>query len=184
MAVIQDGSSGKTLNVDQHGRAATTADILEYDFVINYTSGRVWSIPFETLSATGNNDYILYIKNEGDRVIHIPDIRITADTQSTLEVNYVSGTALNGVNITPVSRTANSGVPFIGISQSGSDITGITSTGTLFFLECETANKQHRNHTHSTIRLPRNQAIGILAKSLTPVHRGTITVVEEENGAT
>lgn len=182
--LIENGGSGPRTNlkVDTHNRAATTSVTGEYDFVINAQSGKCWTIPFDGLNPDGDDDYILYIKNTGDKVLHITDIRIIGSATGRLDLEEVEGTASGGNDISPVSKTIGSSASIEGVIQSGTNITGISSQGNLYKLQCENANKEYHLHTRSTIRIPKNKAIGFLAKTGTTNFSGTISLVEEENG--
>jgi len=179
---IHDGSTGNTASVDSENRIRTLAVTQVLDAHINQVAGKVWSIPFEGLNPAGADDYVVYIKNTGDAVLHITDIRVMADTAATqLEVHAVSGTASGGTAISPVSRTIGSAATATATIESGTDITGLTNDGIVFFIQCDTVNKEYHLSTSSAIRIPKGKAVALLCETATANLTGVISIVEEED---
>lgn len=177
-----DGDGGvNNAQVDSEKRLYTLSTTQRVDESINKESGSVWSIPFEGLNPAGADDYVVYIKNTGDKVVHISDIRVMADTAATqIAVQSVTGVAVGGTNITPISRTVGSSATPSATIEVGSDITGLTSAGTLFFIQCPTVNKEEHLSTSSRIRIPKGRAVALLVETATANITGVISLIEEE----
>jgi hypothetical protein len=155
--------------------------VQEFDEHINQESGKVWSVPFEGLNPAGADDYVVYIKNTGDKVIHISDVRIMADTAATqVEIHAVTGTASGGTDVSAVSRTVESAATPTATIQTGTDITGLTTAGTIFFLQCAVVNTEYHLRTSSKIRIPKGKAVALLVETATANVTGVISIVEEE----
>ena len=178
---VHNDPDGTANWIDSEHRALTFATSESIDAHLNRVKQTVWSIPFEGLNPAGADDYVLYIKNTGDKVIHISDIRLMADTTATqVEVQVVSGVAIGGSAIAPVARTIGSAELPSATIESGTDITGLTSEGTVFFIQCDTVNKEYHLSTSSRIRIPKSKAVAILVETATANITGVISIVEEE----
>jgi hypothetical protein len=181
MIQIEDATGfGYSAKVNKENRLLVQSQTVTKDQDINERSGKVWSIPFENVSPTGANDYIFYVKNNGDSLIEISDLRMSSETAATqLVIVGVSGTASGGTDITPISRTVGSSASASVTVQSGSDITGITSTGTLFFMQCSTVGQQYKLSTSSKILIPKGKAVGIYAETATASLTGVVSIYED-----
>lgn len=179
---IDDGTgTGNRAKVTSAYRLLTSTVTKTEDHDINESTGKVWSLPFDGLNPTASGDYVFYLKNTGDSVLEISDIRVMADTSPTqLEVNVVSGTAAGGTDITPISRTVGSSVIPTATIQKGSDITGLTSAGTIFFIQCPTVDQQEKLSTSSKIRIPKGKAIGLLVETGEANITGVVSLIEEQ----
>lgn len=173
--------TGYGLEIDAQNRALTLSVTEPEDFHINQSNGKVWSIPFEGLNPAGADDYVVYIKNTGSKNLRITDVRIMADTAATqVEINVVTGTATGGSDITPVARNLGSSETPTATIQSGTDIGGLTSAGTLFFLQCDTVNREYHLRTTSNIIIPKSKAVGLLVETATANVTGVISLLESE----
>lgn len=179
---IEDGTGrGNVAGVDGENRLCTLAVTQDLDAHINVESGNVWSIPFEGLNPTGTDDYVIYIKNNGDNTLHVSDIRVMADTAATqIKVHAVSGTASGGNTATPVPRTIGSASVPTATIETGADITGLTSDGVMFFIQCPTVSKEEHLKTSSRIRIPKGKALALSVETATANITGTVSVVQEE----
>jgi archaellum component FlaG (FlaF/FlaG flagellin family) len=179
---IEDGEgSGRVAGVDAERRLRTLATSEDFDAHINKESNKVWSIPFEGLNPDGADDYVVYIKNTGDKVLHVSDIRVMADTAATqLEVHAVSGTASGGTAITAVPKTIGAAATPSATIESGTDITGLTNDGILYFIQCAVVNTEYQLDISSRIRIPKGKALALLVETATANITGVITIVEEE----
>jgi hypothetical protein len=183
MAIQIGDGQGKNgpAGVDNENRLKVVAAVQSFDEHINQSEGKVWSIPFEGLNPAGADDYVIYIKNTGDKVINISDIRIMADTAATqIELHAVEGTAVGGTAITPVSRTVGSAATATATIESGTDITGLTSGGIIFFIQCAVVNVEYHLSTSSKIRIPKGQAVALLVETATANITGVVSIIEEE----
>jgi len=179
---IEDGTgSGKTAKVNGGNRLLVNAVQKSTDADVNETSGKVWSVVFEGLNPAGADDYVVYIKNTGDKTLHITDMRIMADTAATqIELHAVSGTVVGGSTITPLSRTIGSAATPTATIESGTDLTGLTSDGILFFIQCSTVGKEEHLSSSSRIRIPKSKALAVLIETATANVTGVISLAEEE----
>lgn len=178
---IRDGKGkGYLAQVDSENRLVTFAVTQPVDQHINGEFGKVWSVPFENIANAGANDYIMYVKNTGDKDLKVTDIRISCSGATQVEVHGVTGTAASGTTVTPVSRTVGSVVSPSATLESGTDITGLTTSGTLFFIHAVTADKTEHLSTSSNIIIPKNKAIAILIETTSITSTGVISIVEAE----
>lgn len=179
---IEDGTgSGKNAKVNSGNRLFTSSVNQLYDFYINKESGKVWSVPFEGLNPAGADDYVVYIKNTGTKDLLVSDVRVSVDTAvSQIEIHTVTGTAAGGSAITPVSRTVGSSASPTATIESGTDITGLTTAGTLFFIQCAVVGTDYHLRTSSNIRIPKDKAIALMVETATANVTGVISLVEDE----
>lgn len=180
---IDDGTSsgGFSAKVDSKNRLFVKAVQITEDQHINESNNKAWSIPFEGLNPAAADDYVIYIKNTGDKTVHISDIRVMADTAATqLEIHAVSGTAIAGSPISLVPKTVGAAALPSAIIESGTDITGLTSDGIVYFIQCPTVGKEEHLRTSSKIRIPKGKAIALLVETGTANLTGIISLVEEE----
>jgi hypothetical protein len=175
-----EGRSGEVMDVDSKGRGKINGPIFSEDHDIAKRTGKVWSIPFENIDPTGADDNFIYIKNTGsENNINVTDIRISSTVAGQAKVIAVTGTAAGGTDITPVSRKVGSGVAPTATIQSGSDITGLTDEGILFFLQLDTIDKEEHLRTTSNIIIQPNQAIAIQWEEATGILTGIVSIVED-----
>lgn len=171
--------TGDGLEIDPQGRAQTRSTQSTLDFYVNENTGKVWSLPFEGLNPAGADDYVVYIKNTGAKDLAISDIRIMADTAATqIEIHKVTGTAAGGSAITPVSRNLGSAAIPTATIESGTDITGLTTAGTIFFIQCDTVLREYHLSTSSHIIIPKGTAVGLLVETATANVTGIISIME------
>jgi hypothetical protein len=64
---IENGQNGKTWKIDNINRGVVLAVSETENFHINRDNGKVWAVSIENLSPTAGDDYILYIKNTGEK---------------------------------------------------------------------------------------------------------------------
>ena len=179
---IEDGlGRGFLVGVDSENRIHTTAVTQSIDEHVNQETGKVWSIPFGPLDPTDVNDYVVYIKNTGDKTISITDIRVSATgAASVMSLTGVTGTAVSGSTITPVSRTVGSSATMTAIVEGGVNITGITTSGTLFLIDIPVVATLYHLRTTSKVRIPKGQAVGLSVSVATSIVTGIVSIVEEE----
>jgi len=175
------GPEANKMVIDNHGRAHVLSVSETEDFHINKDNGKVWAIPFEGLNPAGANDYVVYIKNTGDKDLDLTHIYCTADTAaSQVEIHKVSGTAAGGSDITPVAENLGSAQVPSATIQSGTDITGLTNDGVLHFMQCVTVNKEEEWSPMANIIIPKGFAIAILVETATANITGTVVLLEAE----
>lgn len=179
---LEDGTGGGTsAKVDSTNHLATTSVSIPSAQHINQTTEQIWSIPFEDLNPAGNDDYVIYIKNTGDLVLQIADVRIAGTAAGQVEVHAVSGTAAGGTAITPVPKTIGSSVIPTATIESGTDITGLTNDGIMYFIQCPVADTESHLLVENKIRIPKGKAVAILVENGSANYTGIITLVAEED---
>ena len=182
MLIEDGGGNGRVATVNADNQFNVFAVTHTADQHINAKSGKVWSIPFEGLNPTATGDYVIYIRNDGDKVVSASDIRISADTAATqITIEGVTGTAIAGSTITPVSRTIGSAAIPSATVESGADITGLTSSGVLFYMQLAVVNTEYHLNTTSKILIPKGRAIAISVETATANLTGVISLIEEED---
>ena len=176
------GDGGRnTAQVDSKKRVFVKAVSESVDAVINIESGKVWTLPFDGLNPAGAGDYVVYIKNIGDAALHLDEIALSADTAATqVELHGVTGTAAGGATLAPISSTVGSSATPSAVIQSGTDITGLTSSGIHRFIQCAVVNTEYVIEISERIRIPKGQAVALLVETATANITGTISLVEEE----
>ena len=179
---IEDGKGrGFTAAVNSEQELATRSVVVALTHHINEESGKVWSVPFEDLNPAGDDDYVVYIKNTGTKDLHVIGVEVSCDTAaSQVEIHAVTGTSVGGSNITPVSRTVGSSSTPTATIESGTDITGLTTAGTLYLIQCAVADTAYSVEIESHIILPKGNAIGVLVKEGTANRSGVIGIMEVE----
>jgi hypothetical protein len=179
---IKDATgAGYGAKVDDQNRLKTLSISETEQFHINRDNGKVWSLPFENITNTGANDYIFYLKNTGDKDLAVPKIRLSASAATQVEIHIVTGTAGGGGSaVTPVSRNLGSSQSPSATVETDPDITGLTTGGTLFLMQCPVANTQYELDTTSNIVIPKGKAIAILIETTTITMSGVVTLIEEE----
>lgn len=178
--MIENGKGGGPhVEVDTNNRLRTLAVSESLDRTINEIDGKVWSVPFENIINAGADDYIIYVKNTGSVDLHISSIRIACSAATQVEVHAVTGTAGGSPTaITAVPRKLGSSQAPTADLYSDPDITGLTSDGTLFFIQCPTADKEEHLRPESTIVIPKSKAIAILIETTTITCTGVISLIE------
>jgi hypothetical protein len=178
--IIQDGlGKGFTARVDSEGRMHTVAHTNPTDFHTNNDFGKVWSLPFGPRDPTGVGDYVFYLKNTGSNNIAVTDIRLSCTgAASQVSIDAVTGTAAAGTTIVPVARNLGSTASPVAIAEDSVNITGITTAGTLFYMEMPTVSTLYHLKTTSNIILPKSSAIGISVAVATSIVTGMVSIVE------
>ena len=177
--VIDDGTGVNGSVKVSDNRLWTDTVVKTNDQEINEQSGKVWSLPFEGINPAATDDYIFYCKNTGNADLAISDFRISADTATTQIGFYgVTGTAASGSTLTPVSRTIGSSAIPTAIIETGTDITGLTSTGALFFMQLAVVDTMYHLSTSSKIIIPKGRAIALSVETATANITGVISLYE------
>lgn len=178
MTVIKSGLNGNVATVTNQNQLNTSAEVKEHDHVKNELDGSVWSLPFENVDPTGTNDNFIYIQNTGAKNIEITDIRISSTVAGQVKINKVSGTAVGGTDISPLSRNTSKTVVPVAIVQSGVDITGLTEEGVWFFMQLDIVNRQYHLHTSSRIILGPTGSVALQWEGATGILTGVISISE------
>jgi hypothetical protein len=179
---IEDGKgSGRRVAVNPDNRLEVHAIQVTEGHHINQDNEKNWSLPFEGLNPTAADDYVFYIQNTGDSDLFIADFRISADTAATqVEVHGVTGTAVGGNTLTPVNKTVGASPTPAAIIETGVDITGLTSAGIIYFIQCAVVNTEYHLRISSKIRIPKGKAVAISVETGTANITGVVSLYESE----
>ena len=181
LEIVDGTGTGKKAKVNGQNRLRTQAVTSTLDQDINERTGKVWSLPFENISPTAGDDYVFYIKNTGDKDIEISDFRVSTETAGTqIKVESVSGTAAGGTDISPISRTIGSAAIPSATMQIGNDITGLSSDGVIFHIQCPVVGTLYRLSTSSKIVIPKGKALALSVETSTASITGIVSVYEKE----
>lgn len=181
--IIKDGAgTGNTAQINAENRLDTESVTRPLDQHINELYKKTFSLPFDAIDPVGADDYFVYLKNTGVRNLHITDIRLRSTVIGTVEVHGVTGTPsyTSDTDITPVNRTIGASQTLDMISKTDTNTTGLTSTGTLFYIRCDTANEQAHLRTSSHMIIPPGQSLALLWDTSTGALSGVISVYEDQ----
>lgn len=179
--IIEDGTGqGHKVEVTKQNRVKTQSVVTTKDQDVNERTGKVWSASFENLSPTATNDFIFYLQNTGDTDIEVSDFRLSSETAATQVVIIgVDGTPSGGTSITPVSRRVGSSATASVVCEQGSDITGLTANGLIFYMNLAVVDTLYRLSTSSKIIIPKGKAIGIYVEEATASVTGVVSFYED-----
>ena len=163
------GPNGKVALVDEEGRLMAFAVSEPEDKHINREGG-VHSAYF-TETPAGANDYFFYIKNTGTTDIFITDVRCSAGAATTIYHESVSGAPsfISEESITTTNRNLGSPKTLTAQISHDTDITGLTSDGTLFFEKIVVADARYKLSTTSNIIIPQGKAVAFRSTVATPI---------------
>ena len=179
---IEDGTGNGVFAKVNAQKQLDTFSIIEPEDRFLNKKGKTWSIESNT-TPVGANDFIFYFKNTGTETYAVTDIRASCAGASTLTINAVSGTPTfaAGSDLTPVARNRGSSETITGTIKEDTNTTGLTDDGTLFFLECDTANRLEHIKTTSNIIIPPGQAFAMQTDGTTAVRvLWSFTVIDED----
>lgn len=179
--IIRDPDNGQGWVIDDEGQGLVKSDSEPRQFHINQKNGKVWSLPWENITNAGANDYVFHIKNTGDNDLVVATVQMASDTITQVEVHEVTGTAGGSPTaITPVSRKLGvTNTPSATIQQDP-DITGLTSAGTLKYMQLNVANQLYELEIGSGIIIPKGRQMAILVETTTCATTGLVTLYEAE----
>lgn len=182
MKITDATGSNRGVKVDVENRLSVFAVSEATDRHINRIEHHVWSLPFEAIDPVGADDYFFYIKNTGSKDLSITDIRIESSVIGTVECHHVTGTPTftAGTDVTGVNRyLGNTNAPDATI-KTDTDTTGLTNAGTVFYINCDTADKLFHLRTTSNIVIPAGQQFALLWDQATGILKGIVSLVEIE----
>lgn len=182
MVQIIDGRTGYVAEVSAENRLKTTAVAVPSDQHLNEEHQKYFSLPFEGIDPSGADDYFFYIKNTGNRNLHVTDIRVMSTVVGSMEVHHVTGTPSysSDTDVVPVNRYVGTTNTISAITKTDTNTTGITNAGTIFYQRLDTANKQEHLRTSSHIIIPPGQSIALLWDTSTGVLSGIVSIYEQQ----
>lgn len=172
------GPNGQVVEVDDQNRIQAFAVSEPQDKDLNL-KGKLWTLRF-TNTPTGAGDNFFYLKNDGTKDLFVTDIRISSSVVTQILYNHVSGTAVGGTAVTPLSRNLGSSALPTATIEQGVDITGLTDIGVIFFEECSVANTLFHLSTSSNIIIPQGQAIAFQRVEATGLIDCVVSLAEAE----
>lgn len=177
---IEDGTGGGSkAKVTQDNLLRVAARTKKQVRAVTEVEGKVWSINFEDVDPAGADDYFFYIKNTGTEHLEVLDITMASTVAGRAQVRFVTGIAVGGSAIAPVSRNSLFSIIPTAITESGVDITGLTNAGTLFYMWFDTVNRGEKLAPDSSMLIEPGGALAILWEEASGILTGTITLVDD-----
>lgn len=177
---VTGGSSKNDMDVDGFNRGLTNSTIQSKDHFINVEGGKSWSIPFSVApSATGK--VFFHYTNTGEDDVNFTDFRFSASVVGYIEVGFATGTAVDvsATSLSPVGRNSGKSAPLAATIKSDTGATGLTSSGTNFYIDLDTVNKQEHLRTSSNLILTPNNTLILNWVGATSTVRGVVSVSKE-----
>lgn len=133
---IEGGKTGRIADVTLHNHLRTLATAVSPQWEATLLA-RAWTTT-ATQTASGAADNIYYMRNTGTRDLVVTRISLLGGSAETISVNLVTGTPASGTTLAPINRYATSSRQPRATIESGNDITGLTSSGTIETLAAPT----------------------------------------------
>jgi hypothetical protein len=179
--IIKDGAgTGKTARVNTENRLDVESVSRPIEQHINELYQKYFSLPYDAIDPTGADDYFMYIKNTGTKNLHVTDHRVRSTVAGVVEIHAVTGTASSGTTVTPVNRYVGSSETLGATVETGVDITGLTSAGTIFLQRLDTVAKDYHLRTSGHIIIPPGQAIALLWDTASGIISGVMSIYEDQ----
>ena len=178
---IEDGKGGgKFAAVDTENRLVTTAVTEPQDRHLARIEHTTWSLPFSGVDPVGTDDYFFYIKNTGTNDIAITDIRVNSTVAGVIDVNHVTGTPTytSDTDVTPVNRYLGSSTAPTATVKTDTDTAGLTSQGTIFYINMPVVDTLYHLRTSSNIFIAPGQQLALLWSAATGVLDGVVSITE------
>ncbi|MEE9540673.1 MAG: hypothetical protein V3V85_04170 [Candidatus Thorarchaeota archaeon] len=185
MVQVNGGAgSGKnfTAGVNSDGQMLVNSESQPHDRALA-DQGLAWSLDID-VTPTADGDYFFYLKNTGTTELHLTDVRLSSiSAAERYQVVKVTGTPSGGSAITPVNRNVGSSKVPTATIESGVDITGLTSSGTIFRMTSNIAARQEHLRTSSNIHIPQGSAIALIATTGGIALEGTVSITADPSSA-
>jgi len=167
------GNGDFRAGVDVDGRVFTKSIVVHDDNNAN-EFGLSWTFTF-SVTTTGTDNVIFYVKNTGNDELELTDIRIFSDQANDYDFAEVTGTPSGGTAITPANKNLGSAkTPEVTVEDG--IITGLTY-GTQLYNIYVKANDLSSFKTSSHIKIPNNKAMAIRWRGTTgAVLKGTVSI--------
>ena len=166
--------------VTSEGAVITAAVTEPSDRHLNRENNQVWTLPIAAIDPVGAGDNFFYLKNTGIETFGLTDFRFESTVAGTITMFGATGTPINAslVTVVPVSRViGGTGAPVATI-YTDTDLTGVTSMGTLFYQTLDTVNTQYRLSTTSNIIVPPGQQFVMQWSAATGILKGVVSLVQ------
>lgn len=124
--------------------------------------GFVFSV-YASVTPAGADDYFIYFTNTGTASVAIGSWEATSTVPTCIEMDVVTGTPsyIGAGDANVVNMNLGSASPLQVDAKVDTDITGLTSEGTLSTIECAIANTQYEKNIASAIIIPQGKALAI-----------------------
>lgn len=158
--MIEDGSGrGFQVKVDSSNRLYVYAISESLEHHTNIIHGESYNLLFSQ-TPTGAGDCFLYMKNLNDEDIILEGIVLNTATDETIEIKISDvGTALGGVDVTPVNLNGGSNNQAQGTFQTSNDITGLGGGFSLFKFFIKGGGSSDFFNFDQDIILPKNRTL-------------------------
>lgn len=179
--IIKDGTgTGSTLKVNSENRLESEAIVRPLDQHLNEAHALVYSLPFDAIDPVAADDFFIYIKNTGSASLHITDIRIRSTVAGNVEVHHVIGTAsfTADADLLNVNRLLGSANILTAIAKSDTDVTGLSSSGVVFYIPLNVTDQQEHLKTSAHVIVPPGQAMALAWDAATGALSGTISIYQ------
>ena len=153
------GSSGELAEVDQQHRLQTFAVVQDLEQTLSL-NGLLSSVFFQVTPA-GANDYFFYISNTGVADIGFNMIALSSDSPTKMLVERVIGTPVYVTGTDAEVTNLNGASPLAPLMEAkfDTDITGLTKTGHLTFMEAAVADTIYTDKVFGGIVIPQGGAV-------------------------
>lgn len=175
---IEDGSGqGYSAKVDDENRLHTFS-IAEPEDKHQARNGKAWS--YDIVETPSSTAYFFRIVNTGVTPLAITGVRVVANTATMIDIDYVTGTPTYVSNTSVVPTNRNMGASDVPVATAERDvnITGLTDGGRLYFIRCDTADKEETLESVSNLIMPLGGAIAFKRVALTGTVEMVVSVIE------
>ena len=177
--IIQDPSTGQAVGVSSEGKLEAVAVCRSGQEHVNNDEGEAFSVLIDA-TTIAVDDQFFYLKNDGDKNIHITSIKgfVSADTEIKVLIG-VTGTATGPATVVPVNRNGGSGSLLDATVQEGADLQ-LTGGRVLDLFEILAASTSlFKLSWESHIVLPKNSTI-VFESSAASIINLTVSVFAHE----
>ena len=125
------GGSTNEAIVDGEGRLHVEADTRPIEEEVNEEFQKTFSLSISAIDPTGADDYLLYVKNTGEKEIELYEwVAEVTGAAATVTLDWVTGTS-DGSTVTPVNNFLGSPKTLDVNAESGVNIVTLANAGTL-----------------------------------------------------
>ena len=181
--IIRSGKgTSHSMGVNKEGRALTSSVTQPLDQHLNAVEHKVYSVSIVAADPAGANDYFFYYQNTGTSDVRLTDIRMRSTVVGNISIRGVTGTPsyTSDTDITPTNRTVGNTNTLTAVVKQDTDTTGLTSSGDIFIIRLDTADKEEHLRTTSNIIIPPGQKLAFLWSSATGVLDGLVSIIDAE----
>ena len=158
---IEDGTGdGYNAKVNNRNMLNTSAVVSSVEHYVNRKEGNSYNLLFSVLTASGTDNCVLYIKNEGESDLIFEGITTRSTSDEVLEIKLKdAGVPVGGSDITPANLNAGSANQVTGTFQVASSITGLSGGTAIFKFFMVGADKSTHYNFEQDVILPKNRTL-------------------------